>query len=146
MDQEAILNETPCDDKSETPTFEECTGHTEPLFEGSTVTKLQACFLVFQYALRHHLSSKAFSELLLLLKILLPGSNSMPKSIYLLQSFFINNFPNVKVNDQHYCRDCHTPVKLPRYQCPNSVCRCVNFDQFITMPIGSQLIQIMKGL
>ena len=43
--------------------------HSEPLFEGSGVSMLQAYVMVFHYALKHHLSSKAFSELLLLLKV-----------------------------------------------------------------------------
>ena len=64
---------------------EKCTAyqqeHSEPLFEGSGVSMLQACVMAFQYALKHHLSSKAFSELLLLLKVLLPAGNAMPRSM-----------------------------------------------------------------
>ena len=64
----------------------------EPLFENSSVSMLQAYFMIFQFALKHHLSSKAFSDLLLLFKTLLPAANSLPKSIYLFKSFFVKTF------------------------------------------------------
>jgi hypothetical protein len=74
--------------------------HSEPLFAGSRVSALEAYILIFQYALRHHLTAKAFSELLLLLQVLLPAVNLLPKSLYLLKNFFMKAFPNICVNEQ----------------------------------------------
>lgn len=93
--------------------------HSRPLFENSSVTMLQAYFMVFQFALKHYLSSKAFSELLLLLKILLPADNSLPKSIYLFKSVLVKSFPHVEVCEHYYCQDCHEPLNGS-----NALCSC----------------------
>lgn len=109
-------------------------------FENSSVTMLQAYFMVFQFALKHHLSSKAFSELLLLLKILLPADNSLPKSIYLFRSFLVKSFPHVEVCEHYYCQDCHEPLNGL-----NALCSCSRSERFITVPIGPSLVQMMQG-
>lgn len=120
--------------------------HSEPLFEGSSVSTLQAYVMLFQYALRHHLSSKVLSELLLLLKVLLPAGNTMPRSMYLLKSFFVKAFSNIEINEQPYCRDCHTLLDQQSDQCSNILCSGDHFDRFIAIPIGPQLVQMMKGM
>ena len=46
--------------------------YSQPLFAGLRVSSLEAYIMIFQYALKHHLITKAFSGLLLLLQVLLP--------------------------------------------------------------------------
>ena len=42
------------------------------IFEGPAITAVQlAAFLIFQFSLRHHLTTKAISEFLLLISVLL---------------------------------------------------------------------------
>ena len=41
------------------------------IFEGSVITAAQAAFLIFQFSLRHHLTTKAISEFMLLISVLL---------------------------------------------------------------------------
>ena len=96
----------------------------EPLFNNSSVSMLQAFFMIFQYALMHHLSAKGFSELLLLLKIPLPEANLLPKSIYMFKSFFVKAFPHVEVNEQHYRRDCHEQLHSQHDRCSNLLGSC----------------------
>ena len=43
-----------------------------PVYEGASISKLHATLLIFQFALRHGLSRKTFTELLQLLSVLLP--------------------------------------------------------------------------
>ena len=103
--------------------------------------------MIFQYALRHHLTAKAFSELLLLLQVLLPAPNLLPKSLYLLKNFFLKAFPNICVNEHYFCRSCHMPRDLATSnQCSNELCNSSTFDHFITMPLGPQLQEMMKGV
>lgn len=121
--------------------------HSEPLFEGSRVSALEAYTMIFQYALRHHLTSKAFSELLLLLQALLPAANLLPKSLYLLKNVFLKAFPNICINEHYYCQACHTPCDpASLHQCSNELCADRIFDHFITVPLGPQLQEMMKGM
>ena len=79
--------------------------HSESLFAESQVSVLEAYIMVFQYALRHHLTAKAFSELLLLLQVLLPADNLLPKSLYLLKNCCwssTTNFQNSTVYTGQY--------------------------------------------
>ena len=48
----------------------------DSLYEGSQVTMVQACLMIFQFCLKNHLTTKAISELLLLLKAFLPQTIS----------------------------------------------------------------------
>ena len=97
--------------------------HSEPLFAGSRVSTLEAYIMIFQYALRHHLTAKAFSELLLLLQVLLPAVNLLPKSLYLLKNFFLKTFPNISIIEHYYCQACHTPRDpASLHQCSDELC------------------------
>lgn len=121
--------------------------HSEPLFAGSRVSALEANIMIFQYALRHHLTSKAFSELLLILQVLLPAVNLLPKSLYLLKNFFLKAFPKICVTEHYYCQVCHTPRDPSSlHQCSNELCVGRKFDRFITVPLGPQLQEMMKGM
>lgn len=117
--------------------------HSQPLFAGSRVSTLEAHFMIFQYALRHHLTAKALAELLSLLQVLAPAANLMPKSVYLLKSFFLQAFPNISVVEQYYCHFCHMPRD---HQCSNQLCTRNTFDRFITIPLAPQLQEMMKGM
>lgn len=118
----------------------------EPLFEGSAISVMQAHILIFQFALKHHLTAKAFSELLLLLKVLAP-SHLLPQSLYLLKSFFLKVIPDVTVVKHYYCRTCHKPHNIADgNQCSNSFCTCATFDSFIRIPLGPQIQEMMKGI
>ena len=116
----------------------------EPLFPGSQVGLIEAFLMIFQFVLKHHLSSKAFAELLLLLRVLLPQNSLLPKSVYLLKRFFLEMFPDVKVNEHNYCSDCHLPAQSGR--CTNAYCGCATVDRFITIPLGPQLKRMMAGI
>lgn len=58
------------------------------LYPGANLNLFTTCLLIFQFTLNHHLSSKAFSELLLLMRVLPPNGNQIPKSIHSLKQFF----------------------------------------------------------
>ena len=121
--------------------------HSEPLFAGSRVSTLETYTMIFQFALRHHLTAKAFSELLSLLQVLLPPVNLLPKSLYLLKNFFLKAFPNICIIEHYYCQVCHTPHDpASLHQCSDELCVSTKFDHFITIPLGPQLQEMMKGM
>ena len=129
--------------KSKRPKIDE---HTDPLFEGSQVSAMEAHIMVFQYALRHHLTGKALSELLLLLQVLLPTENLLPKSLYRLKKYFLDAFPNICVIEHYYCEVCHTlRESATSLECSNELCASHKFDRFIAVPLGPQLQEMMKG-
>ena len=104
---------------------------------------LHACILVFQYALKHRLSAKALSELLLLLKVLLPAAANLPVSIYIFKRLFIKVFHTVKVVEHSYCKHCHM---LADAENTNPVCECDVYDRFVAVPLAPQLTELMKGI
>ena len=52
-----------------------------PLFEGANLSIFESYFLVFQFSIRHSLSSTAFTELLDLIRVHVPSSAKVAKSI-----------------------------------------------------------------
>ena len=59
-----------------------CTFSSEtPLYPGAPLSSPQRLLLIFQYAMWHSLSKKAFTELLQLLSVHLPKDAQIPKSV-----------------------------------------------------------------
>lgn len=59
-----------------------------PLYPNAELTSFQSHLLLFQYGLRHSLTTKAFTELLQLLTVHLPRGAKVPKSVHHLKRFF----------------------------------------------------------
>lgn len=51
-------------------------------YDSAEISVFESYLLCFQFAIRHSLTAKAFSELLQLLSVHLPSSSMAPKSIY----------------------------------------------------------------
>ena len=132
--KEAVLEEAVLDSDTEDD------GH---LFAGSQVGIIEAFVMILQFVLKHHLSSKAFAELLLLLRVLLPRNSQLPKSVYMLKRFFLGMFLDMKVVEHRYCTDCHLPVQSER--CSNPYCSDAKVKRFITIPLRPQLKRMMAG-
>ena len=115
------------------------------IFEGSVITAVQAAFLIFQFCLRHHLTTKAISELLLLISVLLPLGNRLSKSVYKLKRLIVEEIPDICVFNHYYCSDCLAPLTSKTSKCPNTCCTSDQFDHFITAPLGPQLKHMMEG-
>lgn len=127
------------------PATESQTLESECLYPGSKVGITEAVLMIFQFALKHHLSSKAFAEMLLLLRVLLPQNCQLPKSVHLLKRFFLQLFPDVKVTEHKYCSDCHLPIQSGT-GCTNAYSGCATVKRFVTVPLGSQLKRMMEGI
>lgn len=90
--------------------------------------------LLFQYAVKHSLTTKAFDELIKIIKVFLPSDAVIPKSANHLKQFFLRKFPELCPSMQDYCEDCHKLLKAGELcGCNGKIC------QFVTVPIGPQL-------
>ena len=81
----------------------------EPLFEGSSISVFDSHLLIYQFQLKHELSSGGVKELLQLIKAHTPHTNGLPKSAYLLKQFFGELFPDLDSSVYSYCGSCHQP-------------------------------------
>ena len=119
------------------------TPFSQKLYEGAPITAFESHMLCFQFAVRHSLTNVAFTELLQLVGAHLPQCN-VPTSVYRLKKFFLDLFPHAKCCTHDYCTDCHRLLK-PNQLCQTAGCGSLNSDQFISIPLESQLKQLIKG-
>ena len=81
-----------------------------PLYEGAAISVFESHMLLFQYAVRHSLTSKAFSELLQIISVHVPSPSKVPKSVHRLKNFFLKLFPQAKCKVHPYCSACFSLV------------------------------------
>ena len=91
----------------------------EALYAGSPISTLQSYLLIFQYAVRHSLTAKAFTELLQLLSVHLPRGARLPKTVHSLKRFFVDAFPEAQAVQHFYCS---WPLPSPGASCVGSGC------------------------
>ena len=101
---------------------------------------LQSNLLIFQYAIRHGLTTRAFTELLQLLSVHLPQNASIPKSVYSLMRLFVEAFPKAQAVKHFYCSFCLRPLQSSTERCTGNGCGGTNS---ITIPLGKRM---MKGV
>lgn len=77
-----------------------------PLYPGAQVTAFQSRLLVFQFAVRHSLTTKAFTELLQLLRVHVPRGSAVPTSVHSLKRTFVQAFPETEAIHHVYCGCC----------------------------------------
>ena len=120
--------------------------HQTALYAGSAITSLQSNLLIFQYAIRHGLTAKAFTELLQLLSVHLPQKASIPKTVHSFKRFFIDAFPEAQAVQHFYCSCCQRPLSSPTASCFGSGCSGGNNSMYITIPVAPQLKRMMEGI
>ena len=117
-----------------------------PLYQGSQLTVFQSHLLTFQYALRHSLSAKAFTELLKLLSVHAPKGAFIPTSIHNMKHCFLEAFSNTSPVHHAYCSFCQRPLESVDAHCTGHGCRGGWSAVFITLPIGEQIKRLMEGM
>lgn len=113
-----------------------------PLYPDSQLSSFQSLLLVFQYAIRHSLTKKAFTELLQLLSVHLPPG---AKSVHSLKQVFVEAFPEAKAEQHLYCSCCQRLIPLGAPSCVGDGCSGSPPAVFITLPVGPQLKRMMEG-
>lgn len=118
----------------------------KPIYPGALLTVLQSYLLVFQYATRHGLTTKAFMELLHLLTVHVPLGCSIPKSVHRLKCFFVQAFPHAKTTEHFYCSCCQRPLASVTATCSGEGCSNESPAVFVTIPLGPQIQRLMEGM
>ena len=116
----------------------------EPLYEGADVSIFDSHLLLFEFAIRHSLTKKAFSELIDLVATHLPRVAKPPASVYKLKQFFLHIFPDTASVTHKYCSKCHHLFGDHDTVCEN--CCKAKVSQFIEIPISPQLKHKLEGI
>ncbi len=109
------------------------------LYPDSALTVFQSYLLVFQYTVRHSLTSKAFAELLQFLAVHTPPGARIPKSVHMLKRFFLEAFPQAKSNTHLYCSVCQRSLPTMDSKCTGNGFSGGSPAEFITIPLGPQI-------
>ena len=112
-----------------------------PLYDNAEISVFESHLLCFQFAIKHSLTTTAFSELLQLLTVHLPSSSMAPKSIYRLKSFFVDLFPHASPTDYPYCAVC-----LSLLDEEGEGCQGGDEEEFISIALAPQLRRIFEGM
>lgn len=116
-----------------------------PLYQNALLTIVQSYVLMFQFAIRHSLTSKAQTELLQLLSVHMPQGAALPKSVHGLKQFFVQAFPHTNSVEHFYCSFCQRALPSREANCKGTSCRGGSAGVFITIPLGPQLRRLMEG-
>lgn len=110
----------------------------ELLYEGgpADLTVYMAHILLFQYSVRHSLTSKALQELLDMMSVFVPQA-SLPKSVRQLKKFFVSAYSEQCPRMQKYCNLCQDLIGCDD---EDEKCACdAGHSEFITIPVGPQI-------
>ena len=117
----------------------------ELLYPGAELTVLHANLLLMQYALKHSLTKTAITNLLDVLRVLLPRGHKLPTSFHLIKKFFEKKCPEVtQLKTVSFCSLCHSKLEEVEKQCPNGCSKAV--QDFLYIPIAPQLKRMAKGV
>lgn len=79
----------------------------EPLYDGSSVSKIFAYVLIVSFVLKHNLSKIAWQDLLRVIAVLLGDHcGKVMKSVYKMELFLKNYFGTVEPTAIRYCASC----------------------------------------
>lgn len=79
----------------------------EPLYDGSSVSKIFAYVLIVSFVLKHNLSKIAWQDLLRVIAVLLGDHcGKVMKSVYKMKLFLKNYFGTVEPTAIRYCASC----------------------------------------
>ena len=111
-----------------------------------TTDCVQSYLLTFQYALRHSLTAKGFTELLQLISVHSPKGAAIPTSVHNLKKYFVETFPSASPVQHAYCSSCQRPLPSIESSCDGDGCTGGCPAVFITIPIAAQIKAKMEGM
>ena len=118
-----------------------------PLYDDAELSVLDSHLLMYQYALRHCITTQAFTELISLVETHMPRNSRAVSSLYKLRKFFEENFNDTKCQAYEYCSKCHRLIDLERtgeVGC-SSGCEGATINTFVYVPVEAQLKKKLEG-
>lgn len=131
---------------AESPTTQALSGAGGLLCPGAQLSTFQSHLLIFQYAIHHGLTNKAFKELLQLLSVHAPSGACVPKSVHILKQEFMVAFPEAKAEEHLYCSLCQRSMSSRVQGCTGEGCTEGCPAVFITVPLRPQVKRMMEGM
>ena len=141
---DTLIDEDDNEDMDDGPGISSMSPISSPLYDNAEISVFESHLLSFQFAIRHSLTTKAFSELLQLLSVHLPSSSMAPRSIYRLKSFFIDLFPHASPTVHPYCAFCLSLLGEEGF-CSTEGCQGGAKEEFISIALAPQLRRIFEG-
>lgn len=119
--------------------------NTDPLYDGAPLSTRASWLSIYQFALSNRLTDTATQQLLELMQIHCPPSNSCPRTLYKLkkqlgQTGIVQSFV--------YCSLCMSEITAGSTQCSRRECRRNNSQRcyFSVLPFEAHLRQIFEGM
>ena len=115
-----------------------------PLYAGAPLSVAASWQSIMAYALANHLSYTAIDQLLGLLKLHVPSSSGLPKSLNRLKSHFNIDEP---LPQQRFCSQCFGNVSSKEKCCSEQTCRANKAElcYFVPVPISTHLKEMVAG-
>lgn len=121
----------------------------EKLYPGCQISSDESTYMIYAFALRHHLSQVAIGHLLNLINFHLPKGASVPATKYLLEKNLQPDF--TQVFKCFYCQKCDKPVDTDRMDVCDSCNAAVNRSDllrggnfFVVFDITNTLLNVLK--
>ena len=113
-----------------------------PLYEDAPLSVAASLQAIMGFSLGNHLSYSAMDQLLDLLKLHVPSTCGLPKSLNRLKRQFFIDEPQPL---QRFCSNCFVPVKK---KCVKRSCSAIKAEVcfYVPVPIISHLKQIVAGM
>ena len=141
---DTLIDEDDDENLDDCPGISSMSHISSPLYDNAEISVFESHLLSFQFAIRHSLTTKAFSELLQLLSVHLPSSSMAPRSIYRLKSFFVDLFPHASPTVHPYCAFCLSLLGEEGF-CSTEGCQGGAKEEFISIALAPQLRRIFEG-
>ena len=112
-----------------------------PLYDDAELSVLDSHLRMYQYALRHCITTQAFTELISLVETHMPRNSRGVSSLYKLRKFFEENFNDTKCHAYEYCSKCHRLIDSEitgEIGC-SSGCEGATVNKFIYVPVEEKL-------
>lgn len=118
-----------------------------PLYDNAELSVLDSHLLMYQYALRHCITTQAFTELIRLVETHMPRNSRAVSSLYKLRKFFEENFNDTKCQVYEYCSKCHRLIdsEITGGVGCSSGCEEATINKFIYVPVEAQLKKKLEG-
>jgi hypothetical protein len=111
------------------------------LFPDSNVQIIEYFIAIFAFKIKHNLNDATITDLLKLIRILIPNSNDCPKTMHYIETIF-SKYNNFKAIQHQYCTNCN--IYVSTNEC-NKCKKCSNIlIHFVTFDFISQIESILK--
>lgn len=113
----------------------------QPLYQGANITICGTYCAIMEYKRACKLPFTAIEKLLELLELICPANNGLPKSLYILKSFFKKR--SCQVSKQKFCPDCCCEIASDKETCRNSSCHSKDVNYLYTLRPEGQIRKIV---